>query len=230
MTQRAPVPDPAVPDPSQEVPGWSEARALLRLRPELLREDAELLGELGLRPAANVVEFLPAALSRLEAAREAELSARQAVEAVAEANFTAQAQSQATVLDLLESRNNADLAARLDRAAREGFALLSAGLAVEGPEPAPAGWRQLPPDGVDALLGEDACARLGVVPLADMLFNGAALPGSVALIRMEPWPGRSGVLAFASADPEGFAPDMSAELIAHLARVVERISARWPVL
>ena len=58
----------------------------------------------------------------------------------------------------------------------------------------------------------------------------AALPGSVALVRMEPWLGRAGVLAFASADPDGFAPDMSAELTAHLARVVERISTRWPVL
>jgi uncharacterized protein YigA (DUF484 family) len=63
-----------------------------------------------------------------------------------------------------------------------------------------------------------------------MLFTGSALPGSVALIRTEPWPGRAGLLAFASADPEGFTPDMSAELIAHLAQVVERISARWPVL
>jgi uncharacterized protein YigA (DUF484 family) len=216
--------------PARDTPDPSEVRALLLSRPELLRDDPELLDALGLRLSDNVVEFAPAALSRLEAAREAELTARQMVEAVAEANFIAQAQSQATVLDLLESRNNADLAARLDRAARERFQLLGAGLAVEGPEPAPAGWRLLPPDGADALVGEGAAARLGVIPLADMLFTGSALPGSTALIRIEPWPGRTGVLAFASADPDGFAPDMSAELIAHLARVVERISARWPVL
>ena len=224
MTQRAPAPD------TPEAAAWAEARAVLLQSPERVREDAELLDALALRRADNVVEFMPAALSRLEAAHEAELTARQTVEAVAEANFAAQAGSLATVLDLLESRNNADLAARLDRAARERFGLLGAGLAVEGPEPAPAGWRQLPPQGVDALLGDGAAARLGVVPLADMLFTGAALPGSAALLRIEPWPGRAGVLAFASPDPDGFAPDMSSELIAHLARVVERISARWPVL
>jgi uncharacterized protein YigA (DUF484 family) len=225
MTQRAPA--PATP---AEASAWAEARAFLLRSPELVREDPELLDALDLRLADNVVEFAPAALSRLEAAHEAELTARQTVEAVAEANFTAQAHSQATVLDLLESRNNADLAARLDRAARERFELLGAGSGPSTARPAPLGWRQLPAAGVDALLGEGAAARLGAIPLADMLFTGSALPGSVALIRTEPWPGRAGLLAFASADPEGFTPDMSAELIAHLAQVVERISARWPVL
>ena len=38
------------------------------------------------------------------------------------------------------------------------------------------------------------------------------------------------MLAFASAEPEGFTPDMGVELIALLARVVERTAERWPVL
>lgn len=230
MTAERASPPDKVHEVHSEKELWFKARALLLERPGVLREDPELLDRLGLRLQANVVEFIPAALSRLQAERHAELAARQEVEAVAEANFNAQAQSQAVILDLLESRNNADLADRLDRSARERFGLIAAALAVEGPEPAPAGWRTLPAEGIDVLLGEGRPARLGRVQLADMLFTGSGLPGSVVLVRMEPWPRRTGILAFASADPDGFAPDMSAELTVHLARVVERISARWPVL
>ena len=39
-----------------------------------------------------------------------------------------------------------------------------------------------------------------------------------------------GLLAFGSADPEGFTPDMGSELIAFLARVAERTAERWPLL
>jgi hypothetical protein len=38
------------------------------------------------------------------------------------------------------------------------------------------------------------------------------------------------VLAFGSPDPEGFTPDMGTELVAFLARVVERTAERWPIL
>ena len=43
-------------------------------------------------------------------------------------------------------------------------------------------------------------------------------------------PSRHGILAFGSHDPEGFTPEMGAELVAFLARVVERTAERWPVL
>jgi uncharacterized protein YigA (DUF484 family) len=223
MAERAPTKPEHAPAPGE----WERARPLLLRSPELILGDAELLRTLQLRPT-NVIDF--AALARVEAARNAELSARQEIEAVAEANFSAQVQSQAAVLDLLEARNNSDLADRLDRAARDRFGLAGAVLAVEGPEPAPAGWRALPAGGVDALLGEGRATRLGPIALAHHLFSGAELPGSVALVRTAPWPGRSGVLAFSAAAHDGFAPDMAVELIVHVAAVVERIAARWPVL
>ena len=34
----------------------------------------------------------------------------------------------------------------------------------------------------------------------------------------------------AGTDPEGFTEDMGAELVAFLARVVERTAERWPIL
>lgn len=206
---------------------WVRARALLLRRPDLMQDDLELLSTLGLRPA-NVVDFT--ALARADAARNAELSARQAIEAVAEANHHAHAQGQTAVLDLLESRNNADLAHRLDMAAQARFGLAGAALAVEGPRAVPAGWRALPKEGADALLGEDRPTRLGRIPLADHLFTGADLPGSVALVRIAPWPRRMGVLAFSHTAPDGFTSDMGVELIAHVAAVVERVAARWPLL
>ena len=39
-----------------------------------------------------------------------------------------------------------------------------------------------------------------------------------------------GTAAFGSTDPEGFTPEMGAELVAFLARVVERTAERWPLL
>ena len=51
----------------------------------------------------------------------------------------------------------------------------------------------------------------------------------MALVRMAVWsPLRQGVLAFGSREPAGFTPDMGAELVAFLARVVERTAERWP--
>jgi hypothetical protein len=67
---------------------------------------------------------------------------------------------------------------------------------------------------------------------AELVFGDAAeAVQSVALVRMAMWtPARQGVLAFASSDPDGFTPSMGAELVAFIARVVERTAERWPVL
>jgi uncharacterized protein YigA (DUF484 family) len=54
---------------------------------------------------------------------------------------------------------------------------------------------------------------------------------STALVRMAIWePARQGLLAFGSTEPHGFTPDMGAELVSFIARVVERTAERWPVL
>ncbi len=43
-------------------------------------------------------------------------------------------------------------------------------------------------------------------------------------------PPRPCLCAFGSPEPEGFTPNMGCELAAFLARVVERMAERWPVL
>ena len=213
---------------------WADVRAFLVADPELIREDPDLLAELGLRPhAANVIDFIPSALARrgLANAHEAH-AARKEMEAVARANFSAQAQTHAAVVDLLEARNHADLARRLDDIARLRFGLSAGLIAIEQPGRVPAGWRDLPEGMADALLGPQGLSRMGPPLYGDVLFGDAVgQVQSMALVRVAIWePARQGVLAFGSPDPEGFTRDMGAELVAFLARVVERAAERWPVL
>ena len=224
------------PAPRHDYRHWPAVRAVILANPGWVHGDAELLAALNLRPAAaNVVEFGPAALARLEHARDRERTAREELAALAEANFTAQAAANAATLDLLEARNNSDLAARVDAAARERFGLACGMIAVEHAG-APAGWRALPSGFTNQLLGP-ANARIGAPVAGEVLFGeAAAAVKSSALVRVTLWAptsrdgGRAGLLAFGSADPTGFTPDMGAELVAFLARVVERTADRWPPL
>lgn len=209
-------------------------RRFLSDNPDFLRGDDGLLAELGLKVAAgNVVEFAPAALARVHAAHQREAEQRQQLEVTARANFSAQAQTHGAVIDLLEARNNSDLAARIDDLARSRFGLLAGVIALESEGLPPAGWRQLVEGQVDLILGgPQRMARMGPAPTAVGLFGArAGDAASMAMVRMAIWePSRQGLLAFASADPEGFTPDMGSELVAFLARVVERTAERWPLL
>lgn len=211
---------------------WGAIRAQIMANPDALRGDDGLLQALGLKlDAPNVVEFGPAALARLEAARNREMTARQEIEAVARANFAAQAQTHAMAVDLLEARNNADLARRVDEGARQRFGVACGSLVVEGPGPTPFGWRGVPSGLLDLLMGS-GMARMGPCAGAAELFGEqAGEVRSAALVRMAVWDTpRVGALCFGSSDPDGFTPEMGAELVAFLARVVERTAQRWPAL
>ena len=169
---------------------WKVVSAFLREHPQMIRDDDGLLEDLGLWiKAANVVEFGPAALARLSAAKTREKAVRRELEATARANFAAQAQTHAAVVDLLEARNHADLARRVDDIARLRFGLTTAGVvALEMPGAVPAGWRSLGEDGVTALLGPGGLARMGAPEASRALFGGWAVRWAAS-----PWPGwRSG--------------------------------------
>ncbi|WP_420470262.1 DUF484 family protein [Brevundimonas sp. FT23042] len=217
---------------------WPDVRVWLQAHPELLTDDRALLEELGLKTTGrNVVEFGKAALTRLEEAVEREADARKRIEAIARANFAAQTQTHVAALDLMESRNPSDLARRLDAVAQGRFGLSGAAIALEKPGGVPFGWKALDAGGVDSLLGEHGLTWLGPN------FDGLNLFGaaddevrSVALIRMAPHfpgddiPGRHAICAFGSPDEDGFTPTMGCELVAFIARVVERTAERWPIL
>lgn len=212
---------------------WDSVRDFLKTDPGLIRNDPELLADLGLRiHAANVIDFIPPALARRALAQAPDLGARRELEAIAKANYAAQAQAHAAVLELLESRNHADLARRLDESARLRFHLVAGVIALEHPGRTPAGWRALEAGMTDHLLGPQGLARMGEPLHAEALFGDAAPEvRSAAMVRVAIWsPARQGVLAFGSKDLEGFTGDMGCELVALLARVLERTAERWPVL
>jgi len=206
-------------------------RELLLDRADWLRQDASLLAELGLRPdVANMVEFGPIALSRVNEAHRRESGERRRLEAVARANYAAQAQTHAAVIDLLEAESLTDLARRIDELARLRFGLAAGAIAVENLETPPGGWVALVDGQVDLILGSHKLARLGHCPTAVGLFGSLAPEiGSAALLRLSIWtPSHQGVIAFGAADPAAFSPEMGAELVTFLARVVERTAERWP--
>lgn len=226
------------PPGSEEGPHWPDIRAWLQAHPQTLLDDRSLLEEVGLKPhGRNVVEFGRAALTKLEEAAEREADARKRIEAVARANFAAQTQTHVAALDLMEARNPSDLARRLDAVAQGRFGLSGAAIALEKPGGVPFGWRSLEAGGVDGLLGEHGLTWLGSNFDGLNLF-GAAEAGvkSVALIRMAPqfpgsdMPARPALCAFGSAEDDGFTPTMGCELVAFIARVVERTAERWPIL
>jgi Uncharacterized protein conserved in bacteria len=212
----------------------SAVRRFLADNPDFIREDEGLLAELGLKVAAgNVVDFGPAALARVHAAHQREAEMRQLLEETARANFSAQAQTHGAVVDLLDSRSHADLAHRVDELARSRFGLAAGVVALEAGAEAPDGWRPLVEGQVDMILGgAHRQTRMGFAPTALGLFGEASGEiRSMAMVRMAAWePARAGLLAFGSHDPEGFTPDMGAELVTFLARVVERTAERWPLL
>jgi uncharacterized protein YigA (DUF484 family) len=209
-------------------------RRFLSDNPAFLRDDDGLLDELGLKVAAgNVVDFGPAVMARVHAAHRREADQRLQIEETARANFSAQAQTHGAVVDLLDSRNHSDLARRVDDLAQQRFGLAAGVIALETDNLPPAGWKMLVESQVDMILGgPQRLARMGFAPTALGLFGDRAQTiRSMAMVRMAIWePSRQGLLAFGSANPDEFTEDMGAELVAFLARVVERTAERWPIL
>ena len=208
-------------------------KAFLRAHPETVRDDPELLAGLGLRlDAANMVDFGPAALARVSAAHKRESKVRRHLEDTAQANFAAQAQAHGAVIDLLEARNHSDLARRVEEIAALRFDLVTGVVALEGPARVPAGWRVLVDGQIDMIMGAQRVTLMGQAPTALGLFGHAAQAvRSVALVRLAIGePARQGLVAFGSPDEDGFTAEMGTELVAFLARVVERTAERWPIL
>ncbi len=215
---------------------WPEVRAWLEANSQHLLDDRALLEELGLKlEGRNVVDFGRAALTKMEAAAQREAGARRLIEEISRTNFAAQTQTHVAALDLMEANNHIELARQLDMSTQARFGLAGAAVAIEKPGAVPFGWKALEPGRVDALLGDDGLNWLGPN------FTGLDLFGpadgdvrSVALVRMtlrfsESDTPRPALCAFGSNEDEGFTPAMGGELIAFVARVVERMAARWPL-
>lgn len=214
--------------------GLMDYQTLRRLLPEYaqqIRQDPATLEALNLQPKARtLIDFGPAALSRLEARALRDFDMRRQLEMTARANFDAQSQAHALALELMQSRNLSDLAQRLSREARNRFGLITATIALEDTAPIPLGWMTLDYGGVDYIIGETEQSVLGPDGVCRALFGeDVRRVRSAAVIRTAMWRDRRpGAVAFGSADYDGFTPDMGAELVAFVAHVVERMAERWP--
>lgn len=225
--------DPTTTERLAALMDYQTLRGLLPDFVQELKQDRELLDKLGLQPKTrNLIDFGPAALSRLEAKAIRDFDMRRQIEATARANFEAQGQAHAMALSLMEARNHSDLARRLNEEVRNRFGLVCATIALEDTAPIPLGWMTLDYGGVDYIIGETGLSLLGPDGVCRALFGDEVRRiKSAAVIRTAMWrEGRPGAVAFGSADWEGFSPDMGAELVAFIARVVERVAERWPVL
>lgn len=224
------------PDTKARLAELMDYQTLRSLVPEFtqdLKQDRALLDALGLQPKSrNLIDFGPAALSRLEAKALRDFDVRRQLEMTARANFDAQSQAHAMALNLMESRNHSDLARRLDQEARERFGLVTATIALEDTAAIPLGWMTLDYGGVDYIIGETGLSLMGPEGVCRALFGeDVRRIKSAAVLRTAMWrDGRPGAVAFGSADYEGFSPDMGAELVAFVTRVVERVAERWPIL
>ena len=195
-----------------------------------LRDDPRLMTDLGLRlDAANIVDFGPVALSRVSAAHQRESSERRRLEAIARANFAAQTQTHAAVIDVMDATSLPDLAKRVDDLARSRFGLAVGALALEGGA-TPNYWITLAEGQRDLIMGATPSPRLGFAPTSIGLFGAFAWQiKSVALAEISIWdPARKAVLALGSTEPDTFTSDMGGELVTFLASVIERTAARWP--
>ncbi len=222
---------------SPDLDDWQALRRhLMEHAPVLARElvrDKSLLDTLGLQPKArHLIDFGPAALSRLEARALKDFDVRRQMELTARANFDAQSQTHGMALSLMEARNQSDLARRLNEEARNRFGLVAATIALEDTAAIPLGWKTLDYGGVDYIIGETGLSLLGPEGVCRALFGeDVTRVKSAAVLRIALWrEGRPGLVAFGSSDYEGFTEDMGAELVAFVARVIERVAERWPVL
>ncbi len=212
---------------------WQTVRRLLIDHAADIARDKALLDDLGLQPKArHLIDFGPAALARLEARALKDFDIRRQLELTAKANFDAQNQTHGMVLSLMEARNHADLARRLNEESRNRFGLIAGTIALEDTGPVPLGWKTLDDGGVDYIVGETGLSLLGPDGACRVLFDDDIRRiKSAAVLRIALWrEGRPGLVAFGSSDFDGFSPDMGAELVAFVARVVERVAERWPVI
>lgn len=206
-------------------------RAVLRARPELILEDADLMA--AVRSAESegaVVDLAQRRRVQLETDLRKLRATNEALIALAKANLAAQAQTHAAVLAIMEADSLTALDHKLTSRVAGALSLDTIRIFIEGHAPLHNAKAILAcsPELSHALLG-DAGERLGPVDtrFSDALYGplGPSLR-SEAIARIEIG-GHPGVMCLGSREQRAFTPDQGADLIHFLARALERKIAPW---
>lgn len=211
--------------------GIAELRDWLRLNPEVVAGDSELLARVHEALAASgVVDLGAHARKRLEAGLARARATNTALVALAKANLAAQAQTHAAIIAVMEADSLSALDRKLAGRAAGALSVDVIRIFIEGADPLPGGQaiRPCSPELTDALLGKRA-ERLGPVDerFASALYDARASGlRSEALVRLE-LARRPAVLCLAARDARAFTPDQGADLLHFFARVLERRITPW---
>lgn len=206
-------------------------RAQLRARPDIVTADAHLMEMVREALACeSVVDLSSRQRQRVEEELATVKAANTALIELSKANLAAQAQCHSAVLAVLETETLAALDRKLDGRVAGALSVDKVRVLIEGCTPLPEGRALIgcAPDLVEALIGAKA-ERIGPVDarFADAVY-GPQGPGlrSEALVRMA-INGHPAALCLAARDAAAFTPDMGADLLHFLARVLERRITPW---
>ena len=206
-------------------------RAFLRENPDFIREDAELFALLARADrGAGIVDLGEKAREKLAAELRQTKALNEGLVETARANLAVQSQVHMALLASLECDNLSALDKKL--AGRAAYALGVDVIRVYVENHAPLRGAETifgAADGlVESVLGEKM-ELLGPVQsrFADALYGPqAARVKSEAIVRLD-MSGRSGLIAFAAADPRLFVDGQGTELLSFFARALERLMTRW---
>lgn len=217
-----------------------EVVEFLRNNPKFLQKNPEACDYLippkngAGKEGKKVADFQSFMIERLKNDKEKVLETTQAIVENARSNMNNQQRIQAVILRLLEARNfdefisimTMDMANMLDTDIAV-FVVESNGDDI--PHIHASGIRVIPEGTVDKWMdGQNVLLQDNISGIEAIYGGGAALVGSQALLRIDiSMDTPPAILAFGSRDPNMFAEGQATDLVAFLARVVERAFRSW---
>lgn len=215
-----------------------EVRTYLRLHPDFLSENPDLLSSLTppeYQTGENIVDFQRFVVERLrqDVARLDEFQG--ALLAATRSNLVTQQQVHEAVLAIMDAQSLEHLVHVVTGDWVDMLGVDAVSLCLESataPEffSAPSGLTLVPRGTVQALVGLDGAIMLreDVAALPAIFGPAAPLIRAEALVALNSGTlGLPGILAFGSRDPESFAPGQGTELLRFLALTLERMLTQW---
>ena len=226
-------------DQTGATPSAEEVKAYLRLHPELLANDADLLSSLvppSQSTGRNVLDMQQFMIGRLQNQVKVLRDIQSDLIEATSLNSIAREQVHAAALKLLDARSFEHLIEYITspNALARMLGIRAATVCIETAHGVSGigirGVRVLEPGGVDRILGMGENCRLSAHVRGSRGLYGhlADEVHSEALVRLDVSPGSPpGLLALGGFEPEQFHPDQAVDLLEFLAHVVQRCVRQW---